>query len=494
MSSREDRLRALRRGETRAVPPRQDIPRIAILLLIAFLLRAPLYGDPVIHSDEQFYLLVGDRMLHGALPYVDIWDRKPIGLFAIFAGARLLGGTGVLAYQLVATLFAAATAWLIARIADRATNAPAATFAGALYLIWLMIFDGAGGQAPVFYNLFVAGAALLTLDAVVRPAEAFDRRAAGAMALMGIAIQVKYTVAVEGAFFGLTLLWALRRRDAPYATLAARAALWIGLALLPTLAVLAFYAAVGHAEAFVYANFLSAFDRASDEPPPLLAEHLASALAGLLPLLACAAWRARRATDRASDHFLLAWAGAAFAGILAVGTMRAHYFLPLLVPLAAMAAPAFDRSGRLNRPLAAVVALLGLVAGFFVVRDHIARRGNADQIAALVRLIGQRPPGCLFAFGSEPILYHLTQSCLPTPYIFRSHLSQTREAQAIGVPPRAEVARILANRPGVIVVRATKDNTNPVTEALVESTLARDYRLAGTVVIGKLPHAVYKRR
>ena len=283
MSSRENRVRALRRGDARAVAIRKGLPRVVLLLLVALLLRAPLYGDPVIHSDEQFYLLVGDRMLHGALPYVDIWDRKPVGLFAIFAGIRLLGGAGILAYQLVATLFAAATAWLIARIADRHARPPAATTAGALYLVWLMIFDGAGGQAPVFYNLPVAAAALLTLDAVSRPDAAFVRRAAGAMALMGLAIQIKYTTVIEGVFFGLALLWALRRRNAAPATLAACAVWWIAIALVPTLAVLAFYAALGHADAFVYANFFSIFDRSGDEPPLLFAQHLATALLGLLP-------------------------------------------------------------------------------------------------------------------------------------------------------------------------------------------------------------------
>ena len=35
-----------------------------VLLLVAFAIRSPLFGNPVIHSDEQFYLLVGDRLLH----------------------------------------------------------------------------------------------------------------------------------------------------------------------------------------------------------------------------------------------------------------------------------------------------------------------------------------------------------------------------------------------------------------------------------------------
>ncbi|MBL7439409.1 hypothetical protein INQ32_27005, partial [Escherichia coli] len=52
----------------------------ALLLVVAVVARAAQFGNPVIQVDDEFYLLTGDRMLHGALPYVDIWDRKPIGL------------------------------------------------------------------------------------------------------------------------------------------------------------------------------------------------------------------------------------------------------------------------------------------------------------------------------------------------------------------------------------------------------------------------------
>ncbi|WP_204265563.1 hypothetical protein, partial [Enterobacter hormaechei] len=46
--------------------------------------------------------------------------------------------------------------------------------------------------------------------------------------------------------------------------LAAMAPAWIGAALLPTLAAWAWYASIGHGEAFVQANFLSILDRGSD--------------------------------------------------------------------------------------------------------------------------------------------------------------------------------------------------------------------------------------
>ena len=134
------------------------------LLVFAIVVRARDFGNPIVHVDEQYYLLVGDRMLHGALPYVDIWDRKPVGLFAIFAAIRLLPGHGILAYQLVATFFAAATAWLIASGGRRLGASPlGALIAGLAYVLWLSFLSGRGGQSPVFYNLFVAGAAALTL-------------------------------------------------------------------------------------------------------------------------------------------------------------------------------------------------------------------------------------------------------------------------------------------------------------------------------------------
>src|ERR1044072_6180521 len=85
-----------------ACPRRPLLWGFAGLLACAFLLRSALFGDPFAGYDEQFYLLTGSRMLHGAIPYVDIWDRKPIGPFLTHAFAASFGGNGVLAYQLLA--------------------------------------------------------------------------------------------------------------------------------------------------------------------------------------------------------------------------------------------------------------------------------------------------------------------------------------------------------------------------------------------------------
>ncbi|MCJ2183026.1 glycosyltransferase family 39 protein, partial [Novosphingobium sp. 1949] len=278
----------------RAALSRTLIPALTLLAL-AVLTRAPLYGDPLIHVDETFYNLVGERMLRGAVPFVDIWDRKPIGLFLIYAGAHLALGKSVLAYQILATLFAAATAFLIARLAQRIASPQGALLAGVAYLLGLALFRCSGGQSPVFYNLLMVGAVELALPLLTRAAPVgLARRGALVMLVIGLALQIKYTVVFEGLGFGLALMaarWRLDRRS--LATLGCTL-LWIASALLPTALALGWYAWAGEAQAFVWANFVSIFGRDTGAALSLdRITDLATDVALTAPFWGALAWLAR---------------------------------------------------------------------------------------------------------------------------------------------------------------------------------------------------------
>jgi len=475
----------------------------AILLLAAFAIRGAQFGNPLIHVDENFYLLVGDRMLHGALPYVDIWDRKPIGLFVLFAAIRLLGGDGIVQYQVVATLFAAGTALIIARMAAPMAGLKAATVAGVIYLLLLGLVGGTGGQAPVFYNLFVAGAAWATLIATTRPGVSsarIRRHGAVAMGLIGLAMQVKYTAVFEGVFLGLALTWASWRAGGRAGRLATDVALWIGLALAPTLAALYAYAWFGHAEAFLYANFLSIGDRAG-APPEELARRLVKAWRALsLPVLAVflaallRPWRHFEAGP-STFGFALAWLGAAILGYLAFGTYFDHYALPLFAPLAVASAPLFTyRPHRFGAVAAAVLGLSGAIANGVVLHRMHLKRGSQAEMTAMVEAIRPRLRGCLYVWNGDPLLYHLTGSCLPTRYPFAGHLNLLRENGAIGVDQAEEVQRILATRPSVIVDHEPAAlDFNFAVVAIVRTELKRAYRPVKVVPLRGTRLIVYER-
>ncbi|APT60058.1 hypothetical protein RGI145_20115 [Roseomonas gilardii] len=472
-----------------------------LLLAVALLARGFFLGNPVLESDEQFYLLVGDRMLRGALPYLDIWDRKPVGLFLIYAGIRALGGEGIVQYQLVAVLFATATAFLVARIGAELGSRRGGLLAGMAYLLWLGAFGGEGGQAPVFYNLFVAGAAWVALRAVACPGS-FERLlglGASAMLLAGLAMQVKYTAVFEGMFFGCALLWTgWQARMGPGKLLSAGLA-WVGCALLPTAAALAAYAAMGQAQPFLFANFLSIFERNTAVLGSSLPRLLAM-LGLLLPLGLCAvlglrlSWRrsAGMPEIRRATGFVAGWALVAVAGVLVFGTYYNHYALPLLLPLSVAAAPLLGWPGARVWKVTAAAALLlvGAVATAVPGVLHLRSRGDGSQVRALVAAM--LPGARLYVFDGEAVLYLLSHSPLPTPYAFPTHLSDLRESGGIGVDQEAELRRVLASRPDYIVTtNIERGQINPAAQRLLRETLAEAYRPVRSVRIGRGNRVLY---
>ncbi|MDB5705602.1 MAG: rane protein [Sphingomonas bacterium] len=473
------------RPETgRIIPPpivkgRSPLKAAVALLLVALALRAWDFGNPVIHVDEQYYLLVGDRMLHGALPYLDIWDRKPIGLFAIFAAIRLLPGDGIVASQIVAMLFAAATALMVYRGARRIGAAPlAALAAGACYLIWLPLLSGRAGQSPIFFNLFMTAAALLTLRlpalAAREAREAILANGAAVCLLAGLAIQTKYTPAVEGAFFGLAHLWYLRRAGGRWPMLGLAAVLWIALGLAPTLAAIGIYAARGPAafQAFWFANFSSILLRSNYAyPAELIGRRLLGISAQLLPFAVCAAF-AWRTKPRSEETLLaFAWLGAALIGFAVLGTYFDHYALPLLAPLAIVAAPTFARAPR------AMMATLAIGLAIFTI-EALARPSDAAGAYAVARVVEANSGGeCPYVFTGDSITYQLAHACLPTAYAFPSTLAYAPEQGATGIDEAAEVRRIMAGRPPVVVMGSRPLAAwNAASHAVVAAALARDYR------------------
>lgn len=461
-------------------------PLIAVLIF-ALAYRAATFGDPILDYDEQLYLTVGDRLLHGHLPYVEMWDRKPPGLFAIYAMIRLMGGTGFVQYQVVAALCAGGTAALIYAMARRSAGVRASLIVAVAYLLFLNPLHGAGGQSPVFYNVLTAFEAWLTLKAVdsQRP-RTVVLYALATMVIAGVAIQCKYTPFVEGVYFGLIFLVRFHRIGMPVRITIGIASAMVGLAILPTLIAMAIYWRLGHLDAFVQANFVSVFARHPFPPERRIQQQMLIAIIGG-PLLLMAVARVisvlrNRGPARSLDFSVVAgWCVAAL-----LGDFFDFYFITVLPPLLVFIASLVDLPGRKR----------AVIIGFLLVWPFVLsppRWGLAAQhSAAMATLVEAIRPyvadgRCLYVYDGPTSLYFLTKACVPTKFIYPDHLTNPTETPALGIDAVAEERRLLATRPGAIVFADTPlvPRVDTATRAVLLKVLKRDYIRISRVTVDR---------
>ena len=464
-----------------------------LLLLACIITRAIWFGDPAAGFDEQLYSLVGQRMLEGELPFVDIWDRKPLGLFALFALAHGIAGPGPMAYQLLALAFTFAGAMLVHALARPIADRTGALVAGAAYPVLMPLFGNHSGQSETFFVPLV----LASLWLVTRNRTALSNRDAMlAMLLGGLALQVKYSALPMCGAIGLMALWRLHRQGADAGSLARRAAVFAALGIAPTALVFALYAAIGHGEAFWSANFLSFFSREgagrwNDVIGIFFLPLALPALAGL--------WLAQRLA-RPADGALYAcycvFGLASLATVFLPGTIY-RYYLAALVPGAILVALPFFAHRAVAARLA-VLALFAAYASYYVAIPQTEKsQTNRAGIARLAEAIAPHVDreNCLFIFDGPSVLYAATDSCLPSRFAYPDHLNNALEVNALDIRQAAEVARILNLQPPVIVTASEPVTLqNEAASTLVEAAVARDYRALATARIDHRMITAWKRR
>jgi hypothetical protein len=471
-------------------------PRWCVLLAIAIAARLVTFGNPIVHVDEQFYYSVAHAMAHGALPYVDIWDRKPLGLFLVYLPAGFFDPpVGIWVYQALALASVLATALIILRLVEESGWPRGALAAAALYILCLDLADGQGGQAPVFFNLAMTGAALIILRSGRHGATVRRRMGVCAIALVGISLQIKYSVVFEGSAFGLYLLrdeWAQFRSTK---SLAWYASLLVAIALLPTALAALSYAMLGHLGEFWYANFASILARKPD-PPAVLIDNLLACGAILSPLLVLVAVgygvRHDDGEHRRSAVFLRFWLGAAIFGFLVFGSWFNHYALPVMPPAACCAAGFIG--GRRSGPAIA----FGLAGTLFVAGQGILwlerdNRGRPSQFEAIVESVG-RGPGSLYVYQGPTMLYEATGRPSVTRYRFPTHLMFKREHGAVGIDQGREIERIFDQRPEIVVVQSPESGEDLSKRAIARRRLMTGgYRRYALLPLGNKRIALFRK-
>ncbi len=144
----------------------QRSTRIKILLILAaitFLVRLPYLFRDVIDPDEGSFVLMGQDIVDGNLPYERLWDLKPPLLFYFFAAAIAVFGKSIPAVRFAGSICAFAGAWLIFLCAQRLRGTQTGFIAALLFLITSTLSESGAGVVSEIIAVVPLMAAMLVM-------------------------------------------------------------------------------------------------------------------------------------------------------------------------------------------------------------------------------------------------------------------------------------------------------------------------------------------
>jgi 4-amino-4-deoxy-L-arabinose transferase-like glycosyltransferase len=164
----------------------RSIAALALLGAAAFALRVASFRVSVIDWDESLYLVIVQRWLQGALPYVSVWDQHPIGLPALLLVLTWIGCETLLAARVAGTLAVAATAAVLYLFGTRLLSRPSVgLLAGIMYIIYMNRYQSLPANTELFTNLLVTSAAYI-LWRVAMTAASAGRLRTGSVCAAGL--------------------------------------------------------------------------------------------------------------------------------------------------------------------------------------------------------------------------------------------------------------------------------------------------------------------
>ncbi len=464
-------LVARARARLEALPLARALAVPVLLFALTLAARAFSFHSSVIDTDEGLYLLQAREWLRGGWPYVAVWDMHPVGAPAMFAAAWVLFGKSIMTIRLLAAICVATTAWLTYRTVRQLQGPRVVGFAAALlYISQSVLLGGLASNTEILFAPFISGAIYLGVRAAVNAGQAPRWRDLALMGvLMGCAMTIKPVVAPMGCLaFVLLVLPAWWGGAMRWRRVLAMAAAYAVLCLLPTVLFGLAYAARGQFQFFLYGSFLAplayaggaisvaqAWARISDAGTDLLFPLL-------LGLVAVAGLRRRSLNHPAALLVVVAlmWFLAAVFAVAGPGMWFNHYFVILMAPLSILAAMgAWQLAWKLRAGLAlpAFVGMVGAVALHAWAIDTLPRleRGwdipdPPRQVAEIIRQQIRRGEP-IFIANYHPAVYVMSGAGVPTRFAFPGHLTCEWD-RVTGVDADAEVKRILAERPRIIVV------------------------------------------
>jgi hypothetical protein len=204
------------------------------LVIVILILRLPSFFEPHWYFDEGVYALFGRAIANGEIPYLYIWDHKPLGIYLIYALAYSFPFDILIGVKILAFFSTVASSILLFLIARGAFTRKVALLAAFLFAIFssLPFFDGNQANGEIFLI-----SPLLFAIYLIEP---FSKKVAlkklfFAGLALGVAISIKQVAAVDLLLAILLLFLKEGRLIKHLATLLIGSAIIPGLTAVVTL-------------------------------------------------------------------------------------------------------------------------------------------------------------------------------------------------------------------------------------------------------------------
>ncbi len=498
-----------------APPGASTLLLVLVALTFALLPRLLVATLSVVHWDESIYALVARDVKDGIMPFLGVFDHKPVALYDIYGAAQALFGETIIALRLLAVIVAAAGAFVLGRYCCFATGQECSfgLFAAAIYGLLSGMNGGLVAQPELMMNIAVALIWLIQLRLRDDRPQPVLLLAIGGV--MGVAFNCNYLFGfLILAFCVDYLLFLADRHSVGWVSrhyLIGGLIIVAGFALTTALLLTPIWLAGALPDYLsMQVKFLSGYAERRDRLATLsdaLTELRPYALLTSLFVAALVTQIFSRDGSGRNRHIRRALIYFAFGLIAAFASNRGHgkYFL-LLLPagIVLLCCMLQQHRQRLAWPLALwliIFAVIQLETEREVIKQGLAGwmrviRGSPSDLPARIAL-EIRPELALgetiYVYEYQPILYYLTDTVPPTKFANSIHHLHENYVAALGLDREETMNGIMEARPRFVIAGSDPaEGRYGPSSAVLAARLAQDYELV-EILSDPFFHVLYGR-
>ncbi len=278
--------------------------------------------------DEITYMIIGHGIRKGLIPFVDLWDIKPVGIYLIYSLSSFLFGYTFLAIRWMTLIFiflgSLGIYFIIKKYSDKL-----AMLVGLIYAYSFFYFQaGLSGNSEVFFNALEIWSIYFLLNTPRKYLSAF---------LFGISFIVKYIVVFDG--LAIFSFYVILTEKMPSIIVKIKKLFLLGMVIgIPFFLIFFFYYYKGHLN-FYIESLLAVTDRYGKSIP--LSNKLASSFSFIKVFIPFFAFtlilfiynKNHRNLFTKKWIIFTVWWIASWIGATWTGFLFDHYFLGTLSPI-----------------------------------------------------------------------------------------------------------------------------------------------------------------